>query len=273
MAGLPRKSSPDAGSTLSARVYALMRTDILEMRLQPGSRLVIDDLRERYGAGLSPLREALSRLLNEGLVVGEEWRGFRVAPLTEEDLYDLTDMRREIEILTVTRSVARANDKWTADLTRAYRQMSQAGLKRSNRLDEWLDSHHSFHGILVRECGSPRLIKLRQQLFDHFMRYLQLAPQRTRGGFIDDTAHHDLFDAAIARDTQRCVALVRTHITVLDSLVESLRMFNGQVAVKSKRRKKVSRASTSRFRLDSANDIEAAKAPAAALKLAGDVRE
>jgi GntR family transcriptional regulator, carbon starvation induced regulator len=230
------KSPPDTtDSTLSSRVYALMRSDVLEMRLQPGSRLVIDILRERYSAGLSPLREALSRLLNEGLVVGEEWRGFRVAPMTEEDLYDLTDTRREIEVLTVTRSVARGDDRWAADLTRVFRQMSQAGSKRSNRLDEWSDHHQSFHGILVRECGSPRLIKLRQQLFDHFMRYIRLAPQRARLGFIDDTAHQELFDTAIARDVQKCAALIRTHITVLDSLVASLRLFNEQAATRSRR--------------------------------------
>src|ERR1700752_1796349 len=91
-------ASADGGdSTLSTRAVALMRADILELRLQPGSRLVLDVLRESYGLGLSPLREALSRLGAEGLVVGEEWRGFRVAPVTEEDLYDITYMRREIE--------------------------------------------------------------------------------------------------------------------------------------------------------------------------------
>lgn len=229
------KSSPDSDSTLSSRVYALMRSDILEMRLQPGSRLVIDVLRERYSAGLSPLREALSRLLNEGLVAGEEWRGFRVAPMTEEDLYDLTDMRREIEVLTVTRSVARGDDRWAADLTRAFRQMSHAGSRRSNRLDEWSDHHQLFHGTLVRECGSPRLIRLRQQLFEHFMRYLRLAPQRVRVGFVDDTAHQELFDTAITRDVPRCTALIRSHIMVLDSLVESLRLFNQQPATRSRR--------------------------------------
>jgi DNA-binding GntR family transcriptional regulator len=212
-----------------------MRADILELRLQPGSRLVIDVLREKYGVGLSPLREALSRLLSEGLVIGEEWRGFRVAPITEEDLYDLTEMRREIEVLTVTRSVARSDDRWAADLTRAFRGMSHANSKRRNKLNEWSDHHQAFHEILVRECGSPRLIKLRQQLFDHFMRYLRLAPQHVRIGFIDDSTHEGLFEAAIARDVQRCTTLIRAHIVVLDFLVESLRVFNNQATGKARR--------------------------------------
>lgn len=229
-------SSPEPGdSTLSSRVYSLMRADILGLQLSPGSRLVIDVLRERYGVGLSPLREALSRLLSEELVVGEEWRGFRVAPMTEEDLYDLTEMRREIEMMAVTRSVARGGDRWAADLTRAFREMSQANSKRSNRREEWSDHHRTFHEILVRECGSARLIRLRQQLFDHFMRYLMLAPQRTRVGFIDDSVHQELFEAALARDVPKCAALTRSHIVVLDSLVESLRSFNDNAGVRTKR--------------------------------------
>jgi hypothetical protein len=67
------------------------------------------------------------------------------------------------------------------------------------------------------------------------MRYLRLAPQRARVGSIDDTAHEELFHAAIARDVQKFAALIRTHITVLDSVVESLRGFNAQSASKSGR--------------------------------------
>src|ERR687889_597433 len=78
--------------TLSGRVLALMRNDILELRLEPGSKLLFEALREKYDVGLSPLRESLSRLVVEGLVVGEDRRGFRVAPMTEEDYIDLTTL-------------------------------------------------------------------------------------------------------------------------------------------------------------------------------------
>ena len=87
----------------------------------------------------------------------------------------------------------------------------------------------------MRECGSPRLIRLRQQLFDHFMRYLKLGPQRQRIGFIDDSAHEGLYEAAIARDVPACTKLVRAHITVLDVLVDSLRSLNGKAATKARR--------------------------------------
>ena len=79
-----------ASKTLAGAVLASMRSDILELRLAPGSKLPFKSLRERYDAGFSPLRELLSRLAEEGLVIGEDQRGFRVAPLTVEDFIDLT---------------------------------------------------------------------------------------------------------------------------------------------------------------------------------------
>jgi DNA-binding GntR family transcriptional regulator len=203
-----------------------MRADILELKLQPGSKLVLDDLRVTYGLSLSPLREALPRLVAEELVLGEEWRGFRVAPVTEVDLFDLTETRREIEVLAVTRSVMRGGDMWAADLARAFRHMSTAGSKGDNKPNEWPDHHRAFHEILVRECGSPRLIKLRTQLFDQFMRYLRLAPDRVRVGFNDESLHESLFEAALARNAEKCRTLVRSHIQVLDVLVDAVRAFN-----------------------------------------------
>src|SRR6476661_6316132 len=102
-----REAPVDDGvsTTLTARVFALMRSDILGLRLEPGSKLVLEELRDKYEVGASPLRESLSRLAVEGLVTGEDRRGFRVAQITEDDFIDLTMLRKEIEVMAVTRSV------------------------------------------------------------------------------------------------------------------------------------------------------------------------
>src|SRR3954470_19447258 len=107
--GIAKMSALDenTSTTLTARVLGRMRNDILELRLEPGSKLVLEELRDKYDVGASPLRESLSRLAQEGLVTGEDRRGFRVAPITEVDFVDLTMLRQEIEVLAVTRSVGR----------------------------------------------------------------------------------------------------------------------------------------------------------------------
>jgi GntR family carbon starvation induced transcriptional regulator len=220
--------SETASPTLAGRVLALMRSDILELRLKPGSKLLFETLREKYEVGLSPLRESLSRLVVEGLVVGEDRRGFRVAPMTEEDLRDLTALRQEIEILAVTRSVERGGDVWEADLVRAFHHMKLLTPETPNYLAEWSARHQAFHEALVSACGSPRLLHLRRQLFDHFMRYQRIAPRHVSRSALHDTEHKKLLDAALARDTGKCEALIRAHIRVLDGIVEAIRALNGK---------------------------------------------
>jgi DNA-binding GntR family transcriptional regulator len=217
-----------ASPTLAGRVLALMRSDILELRLRPGAKLGFEALREKYDVGFSPLRESLSRLVVEGLVVGEDRRGFRVAPMTEEDYADLTMLRREIEVLAVTRSVERGSDVWEADLVRAFHHMSLATTVSRNYLAEWSVRHQAFHEALVAACGSPRLIHLRRQLFDQFMRYHRIAPRHVWRSAIHDTEHKKILDAALARNTKKCQTLMRGHIRVLDVIVEAVRAPNGK---------------------------------------------
>jgi GntR family transcriptional regulator, carbon starvation induced regulator len=216
----------NVNATLAGRVLGLMRSDILELRLQPGTKLLFEALREKYGVGFSPLRESLSRLVVEGLVIGVDRRGFRVAPMTEEDFADLTALRREIEVLAVTRSVERGSDIWEADLIRTFQHIKLASPEQPNYLAEWAIRHRAFHEALVSACGSPRLLHLRLQLFDHFMRYQRIAPRHVWRSALHDTEHQKLFDAAIARDTEACGALIRAHIRVLDVIVDAVRALN-----------------------------------------------
>src|SRR6266436_2137454 len=71
-----------ANRTLTSDLFDRLRTDILRCNLKPNSRLLFRDLRAAYASGMSPLREALMRLASDGLVVLEDHKGFRVAPVS-----------------------------------------------------------------------------------------------------------------------------------------------------------------------------------------------
>jgi DNA-binding GntR family transcriptional regulator len=215
--------------TLAGAVLASMRSDILELRLVPGSKLPFEALRERYDAGFSPLRESLSRLVVEGLVVGEDQRGFRVAPLTVEDFIDLTTLRQEIEVLAVTRSVERGGDTWEADLVRAFHHMLLASSPVNRGYPtEWARRHKAFHEALVAACGSPRLLQLRRQLFDHFMRYQRVAPRHVWKNSIRDTEHKKIVDAAVSRNVGKAQALIRAHIRIVEEIVDGVKEFQSR---------------------------------------------
>ena len=96
MPAMPVKSA--AGQTLNASALSRIRSDIIACRLMPNERLRFEALRERYGMGVSPLREALMRLEAEGLVELEQNKGFRVSEVSRENLVDLMLTRIEIEI-------------------------------------------------------------------------------------------------------------------------------------------------------------------------------
>ena len=81
-------SSP--AKTLVESSYNRLRSDIIAGKLAPGAKLRIEELREDYQIGASPLREALNRLAGEGFVTVEEQRGFKVAPVSLDDLQDLS---------------------------------------------------------------------------------------------------------------------------------------------------------------------------------------
>jgi len=220
-----------ASKTLAGTVLASMRSDILELRLIPGSKLPFESLRERYDAGFSPLRESLSRLVVEGLVIGEDQRGFRVAPLTVEDFIDLTTLRREIEVMAITRSVERGGDSWEADLVRAFHHMLLASSPvRRGYPAEWARRHKAFHEALVAACGSPRLLLLRRQLFDHFMRYQRVAPRHVWKNSIRDTEHKKIVDAALSRNADKAAALIRAHIRILDEIVDGVKAYQSKTS-------------------------------------------
>jgi GntR family carbon starvation induced transcriptional regulator len=169
------------------------------------------------------LRESLSCLVVEGLVVGEDRRGFRVAPMTEADLPDLP---QDIELLAVTTSVRRGDDLWEADLVRAFRHMKLLTPGSPNYLVERSTRHQASRETLGSACGSPRLLHLRRQLVDQFMRYQRIAPRHVACSAVHDTDHKKLLDATLARDSRKCEALIRAHIRMLDVIVEAVRPLN-----------------------------------------------
>ena len=92
--------------------HTQLRADILACRIRPGERLRILELAGRLGVSHTVVREALSRLSADGLVVAEAQRGFTVAPVSPKELADLTDVRVTIECDALRRSIERGDIAW-----------------------------------------------------------------------------------------------------------------------------------------------------------------
>ena len=202
--------------TQQTRVLAQIRADIVACELMPNRRLTLEGLRERYGASFSPLREALMRLAAEGLVELEQNKGFRVASVSRESLYDLMRARIEIEDIALRWSIENGGVEWEADLIAAFHRLSRHSKLRTSQLDrisgEWWKEHRAFHHALVAACNSPIMLAIRENLFDKAERYVALsivskAPPRN-----DVAEHEKIMEAALARSVSRALAANREHV-------------------------------------------------------------
>src|SRR5580658_7851395 len=136
--------------------YEAIRSDILSGRHIPEKKLKIQELAEEFGVSPGAVREALSRLVPEELVVSRDQRGFLVAPLSLADLADLTDVRCEIESLALRRSVALGDVNWEAGILAAEHRLRSkvAVVGAEDPMVKWRQNHGAFHSALVSACGS-----------------------------------------------------------------------------------------------------------------------
>ena len=212
--GSPPPARPaKASRTLTTDLFELIRSDILHNRLEPGSRLLFRDMRERYRSGLSPLREALMRLVSEGLVLLEDHKGFSVAPVSREEMIDIANTLLELEAIAIRMAVGKGNDYWEAQIVARYHELSKREMfAPDGTLDpEWEVRNVAFHESLYEACGSPSLKLVCHVLYERHSRYRRL---RTRQG--DPTRnvakeHEALMRATISRDADVAIALLRKH--------------------------------------------------------------
>lgn len=205
-----------ATDTLSERAAALIQRDILSGRFAPGSRLGIMDLAAAYGMGATPVREGLSRLVARQLVIALGQRGFRVAPVSESDLRDITCMRVVVEQQALLLSMKQGKDDWEAGiiaaLHRMQRYVERTGSKFTEGADEFDMLHKRFHTSLLEACGSPRLLAAHSDLYDQAYRYRRVMMRKFESGKIFVQAHRELADCTLARDMRRAPAMLEEHL-------------------------------------------------------------
>lgn len=205
-----------ANSSLTQDAYERLRADLLACRLRPGARLRINDLCQALSVSLSAVREALSRLTSEGLVVAEPQRGFHAAPISAAELRDLTGVRTQIEGLCLERAIAAGDVGWEAELVAAYHRLSRTPEREAGdaqRMNEaWSATHAAFHAALVQGCDSPWLLRLRETLYAQSERYRRLSV--SMAGVARDLGreHQDIMDAVLAHDAGRAKSLMAEHL-------------------------------------------------------------
>jgi len=196
--------------TLADQVYHQMRQDIVSGALRPGQPLRLEALRARYGAGFSPLREALNRLQGERLVDQIALRGFTVAALSLPQMWDAVETRILIEQQALRLSMARGGDDWEAGVVAALHALTLAAA-RGDQGVALEDRHRAFHMALIAACGSDWLLDFAAKLYAASDRYRWPALSRAATARDLRAEHADLAEAALARDSDRALGLLDAH--------------------------------------------------------------
>ena len=210
-----RELESDADIPLTQIALRRLRNDIICGKLKPGARLRVGRLRDLYGIGASPLREALSRLVPSGFVVSHDRRGFTVAPISLREFRELTDVRKLLEMEAARLSLADGDDAWESHVVAALHRVTKLRAKSAGKLSpamkEWEDINEAFQEALASGCSSVWLLNFRRAAYFYAKRYLRvcLSAQAIRDLQKDQRA---MADAAIARDTAKLQGLIETQL-------------------------------------------------------------
>lgn len=202
--------------TLIEYAYQNLRRDIVRGVLPPGSKLRIEQLRSHYEVGSSTLREALTLLLADALVTAEGQRGFKVAPISMDDLRDITRLRKLMETLALRESIETGDDNWEAGVVAAFHRLSRVEERLEREAaavaDSWEERNRAFHEALIAGCSSKWLHHFRGILYQQSERYRRFCLiARDTGRDVHDE-HKSIMEAALARNADLACALTENHI-------------------------------------------------------------
>jgi DNA-binding GntR family transcriptional regulator len=202
-------------ATRTEQVYEVIRSELLNGVFQPGQKLKMVELTERFGVSQSVVREALTRLTEQGLLVATPQRGFRVRGLSVEDIAELTETRIQIESLALRLAVERGDLQWETGILAAHHRLERTPVTRDDGTvsEDWSSHHRDFHQALLTGCGNRRLESVATSLRDSAELY-----RRWYWVLTDDhqrdlaREHQQLRELTLARDADRAIEVLTEHI-------------------------------------------------------------
>jgi len=221
---LPGGQTVATGLTQTEIAYSVLRREIMSCKVMPGTKLRINELAPRLGVSVSAVREALSRLSMEELVVATAQKGFSVSSLSAGEIKDITRTRISIETLSLIDSLKNGNVEWESRVIAAFHTLSRTpyGHPEADEAanEQWSRAHAAFHTALVSACTSRSLLKIRASLYDQSERYRQLSGLVPRRDNRDVEAEHKgLMEAALARDEALISRLIDDHLSRTMNLI------------------------------------------------------
>jgi DNA-binding GntR family transcriptional regulator len=202
--------------TRGGEVYDVLRAELLNGVLNPGEKLRMVELATRFSVSQSVIREALTRLAEQGLVVATPQRGFRVRQLSVEDVIGLTESREEIESVALRLAIERGDVRWETEIVAAHHLLDRTPVVDADGQfhEPWTAVHQDFHRALTAGCNNARLQGVVLALRDNSELYRRwwwaLADNRHERDLRAE--HRQLMELTLARDAEGAIEALTNHI-------------------------------------------------------------
>lgn len=209
-------------STATEAAVRKLKQDIMSGALAPDSQLKMRELKSRYGIGASPMREALAQLAAEGFVHQRAQKGFRVPPVSIEELVDITKTRQFIEGEAVRLAIENATPEWEEEVVASYHVLERAiVLMKSGEKerDYFEERHHRFHRALINACPLESMRNFCDELYVRKTRYRRLLGDYGFTAKAVVAEHRELMEAVLSRKISRAQQVIRTHIAITNDVI------------------------------------------------------
>lgn len=209
--------------TLSDDVTAQLRAALLAGEWSPGERLMPGALAVEFEVGPGVIREALTRLAADQLIVSEPNRGYRVITMDPKQIEDLLEARRVNECAALRLAVERGDRDWESRVVAAHHRLTTPASQSTP--DERAAAHHDFHLTMLAGCGNDRLVEICESLFRSSELYRQWAQRKAQapGGRNQRREHTEILKAIVERDADRAVELHERHLERTVTLAKAYR--------------------------------------------------
>lgn len=205
-------TNPEDYMPLREVVFMTLRRQILRGELKPGERLMEISLANKLGVSRTPIREAIRMLEHEGLVVMVPRRGAHVAEITRQELNDVLEIRKTLEVLAIQRACANMTDRDVRQLREAEEAFAILVERKDADITALGEADEHFHDIIYQGTNNRRLIQilnnLREQMYRFRVEYLKDIDIRQ----MLVREHDAIVKALEIRDTEEAVRLVTMHI-------------------------------------------------------------
>ena len=206
------RSRPKTGlaTTFQEQAYDFVKTQIINLDLKPGAYVTDSQVAEELDISRTPVREALRRLEQEGLLVSQARRGWKVYTLSLEDIHEIFDIKAALEGMIASRAAECQDDELQSALRASIDRMNSAA--ETDDPDAWQEADSQLHEVIFTMGGNERAAGVIRNLNDQW--------HRVRIGFVamhgrierSNSEHEAIVESILAGDGEQAEQLMRVHL-------------------------------------------------------------